>query len=314
MKQSRYSLPVTFSVKNEYANSDDRFLYVEIDVLHTGLNLNDSIFDKEVVDENIETIKNTPILGFIRMTKDHEKDFKGHEHVIVRIDKDGVQRKYIGSAYGVVPESCNPRWVTKMCEDGQEREFLRVDGLMWTKFQDSTEIMLRDGVKPHSMELFPKVVDGYEDENEIFHYTKFSFDGCCILGDDIDPAMIDSEIRLSEVEFTMSDFVKSLQSEINDKFNSFTLMVNEKTNQGGIATMPNTDFAQTVMEQFSDISAIVSQYESVKDCWGYEVPRFYLMDIQDSEVIVPRKPCLTGSISLKALVVQRTAKVRVLTI
>lgn len=28
----------------------------------------------------------------------------------------------------------------------------------------------------------------------------------------------------------------------------------------------------------------------------------------------PRKPCLTGSISLKALVVQRTAKVRVLTI
>jgi hypothetical protein len=28
----------------------------------------------------------------------------------------------------------------------------------------------------------------------------------------------------------------------------------------------------------------------------------------------PRKPCLTGSISLNALVVQRTAKVRVLTI
>lgn len=50
--------------------------------------------------------------------------------------------------------------------------------------------------------------------------------------------------------------------------------------------MPNTDFTQTVLEQFSDISQIVSQYEIVRDRWGDSVPRFYLQDVQDNEVIV----------------------------
>jgi len=62
--------------------------------------------------------------------------------------------------------------------------------------------------------------------------------------------------------------------------------VNEKTNQGGIETMPNTDFAQTVMEQFSDISAIVEQCETMTDRWGYTYPRYYLTDIQENEAIV----------------------------
>lgn len=50
--------------------------------------------------------------------------------------------------------------------------------------------------------------------------------------------------------------------------------------------MPNTDFAQTLLEQFSDISAMVSQHEAMTDRWGDSVPRFYLQDIQDNEVIV----------------------------
>lgn len=50
--------------------------------------------------------------------------------------------------------------------------------------------------------------------------------------------------------------------------------------------MPNTDFAQTVMEQFSDISNMVREHEVVVDRWGDSIPRFYLVDIQDDEVIV----------------------------
>ena len=283
MIKKRLSLPICFEVNNEMSNADERFINVTIDVLHTGLNFNGSIFDKEVVDENIETIKNTPILGFISKDSYAEKDFKGHEYIITRTDKDGVTRKYIGSAYGVVPESCNPRWITKMCDDGQEREFLQVDGLLWTKFNDSTDIMLRDIEKPHSMELYPKNIDGYEDDDGNFIFTKFSFDGCCILGESVEPAMINSTV---EVQFTMSDFVKNIQSELNDKFIAFTKMVNEKTNQGGIETMEKTDFAQTLLEQFEDISAMVRQHETCVDRWGYECSRFYAVDIQENEVIV----------------------------
>ena len=233
MKQSVCSLPIYFSVKNEVSNKDNRFLEVEIDVLHEGLNLNKSIFSKEVVNENIDTIKNTPILGFIRELPDGEKDFKGHEYIITKTDEDGLTRKYIGSAFGLVPESCNARWIRKMSEDGQERDYLRVDGLLWTKFSDSIDIMMRDIEKPHSMELYPDNIDGYEDEDGNFVFTSFDFDGCCILGstDDIQPAMISSDIKIKdcEVQFTMSDFVKSIQSELNDKYNTFTKIVNDTT-------------------------------------------------------------------------------------
>ena len=50
MQNKKYtSLPVEFSVIKSYESGDTRFLDVTIDVLHTGLNCNGSIFKKEIV-------------------------------------------------------------------------------------------------------------------------------------------------------------------------------------------------------------------------------------------------------------------------
>ena len=295
MKNKNISLPISFSVNNEISDKNNRFINVTIDVLHTGLNYNGSIFNKEVVDENIETIKNTPILGFITEVPYEDKDFKGHEYVITK-DENGIRRKYIGEAFGMIPESCNPRWITKITDSGVEREFLQVDGLLWSKFQDAADIMLNDIEKPQSMELYPYDIDGYEDDDGNFVFSKFSFDGCCILGSKVEPAMEDAKIEV--INFTMSDFVKNIQSELINKYGeftklasettkkAFTKMVNEKTNQGGIETMSNTDFTQTLLAQFEDISAMVRQHETFVDRWGYECSRYYAVDIQENEVIV----------------------------
>ena len=119
MRNSIYSLPVYFSVKNEVSNNDTRFLNCTIDVLHTSTNFNGSVFSKEVVEENIDTIKNTPILGYIREMPDGEYDFKGHEYIITK-DENGLRRKNIGSAWGVIPESCSPRWYPKILDTGEK--------------------------------------------------------------------------------------------------------------------------------------------------------------------------------------------------
>ena len=281
------SIPITFAVQNEISNNDTRFINCTIDVLHTGTNFNGSVFSKEVVEENIDTIKNTPILGFIRKMPDGEYDFKGHEYIITK-DENGIRRKNIGSVYGVIPETCNPRWFEKTLDSGEQVEVLQVDALLWSKLEDSRDIMLRDIEKGQSMELQPESIDGYEDERTgLFHFTKFSFDGCTILGDGIDPAMQDANITVNEVQFTMSDFVKNIQNELNDKLKAFTElnMVNEKTN-GGVEIMENTDFAQTLLSQFEDISAQVRQHETFTDRWGYECARYYAVDVQENEVIV----------------------------
>lgn len=287
------SIPITFNVQNEVSNNDTRFVSCTIDVLHTGTNFNGSVFAKEVVEENIDTIKNTPILGYIREMPDGEYDFKGHEYIITK-DENGIRRKNIGSAWGVIPESCNPRWFPKTLDTGEEVEVLQVDALLWSKLEDSTDIMLRDIEKGQSMELEPKSIEGYEDpETGLFHFTKFSFDGCTILGNDINPAMQDANIT---VNFTMGDFVKNIQSELINKYSAFTKLVNDttftKSNEmvnenikGGIRTMENTDFS-TVLQMFKDISDTIAQHEMIEDRWGDKYPRYYAVDIQENEVIV----------------------------
>lgn len=282
IKKSVLSFPVFFEKVENFTIEDDRFTKVKIFLMHTGLNYNNSFFDKVSIDEAIPTLEYIPIVGFIEDKLFDGKDFTEHRYIITK-DEKGVRRKYIGHGYGVILSNAdnNAHYEMRICDDGIEREFLVVDGVIWNMFEDSSDIINRDLVKNHSMELHEPSIDGYEDENGVFHFTKFSFRAACILGDDKEPAMINSTV---EVQFTMSDFVKSFQSELNDKYTTFTKMVNQ--NQEGGTTMPKTDFTQTVMQQFEDISNMVSQHEVVKDRWGDAVPRYYAVDIQDNEVIV----------------------------
>ena len=280
----KFTLPIKFSSKEVL--DDGRFIKVTIDVLHTGENFNESVFEKSVVDANAETIYNTPIIGFIKTLSSGEKDFNGHDCIIEQTDDGGNVVKTLCSAYGVIPESCNYRWETKMCDDGEEREFFVVDALVWTKFSDAAEILISDLEKPHSMEVSEDDIEGYEDENGLFHFTKFSFDGCCILGDDVEPAMINSNIR---VQFSLDSFVK----EIKTRYSQFSQFQKEKENEdiqktnkeGGIDKMPENKF-QTVLEQFEDMANIVRDQEKITDDWGWEYSRYSLVDIQGDKAIV----------------------------
>lgn len=281
------SLCSHFSVNGEISDSDTRFMSITIDLMHTGKNLNGSCFSKDVVDECIDSIKNTPVLGFIKRNEyTKEEDFLGHEHSLVKTE-DGVEERYLGSCYGVIPESCNPRWFTKMCDDGVEREFLQVDALLWEKFADSTGILRRDGEKSESMELEVSSIEGYEDDDGVFHFTKFKFDGACILGDGIEPAMIGANVKMKDVQFAADEFMRNIQDELSSKFTTFTNLVSNRNEQGGVGNMSkqDTEFTQTVIEQFNDIRTMVAEYATMRNRWGEDVPRFAAIDVQDDEVI-----------------------------
>ena len=286
IKKSALSFPVTFEKIKDFESADDRFTKVKVWLMHLGENLNKSSFEKSVVDKAIPTLQYIPIMGFVEMNSDNEKDFSDHRYVITK-DEKGVRRKYLGTPYGVIKSSDdnNAHYEERLCDDGETRTFLVTEGIIWNVLEDGADIFHRDLIKGQSMELYEKSIDGYEDEETgIFHFTDFSFRAACVLGDDVTPAMTGSTI---EVQFTLSDFVKDIQSELNDKYTTFTKltdMVNEN-NEGGIETMPNTDFS-TVLQQFKDISDTIAQHETIKDRWDYEYPRYYAVDVQENEVIV----------------------------
>ena len=289
------TFPIFYEVSEE--DVDERFTKVKIWLMHTGENLNGGYFEKSVIEDALPTLEYIPIVGFIKENKiTGEKDFDGHKYILVKEDGK-LKPKYIGSAYGVIlsTEDNNAHFEERVCDDGVTREFLVVDGIMWNMFEDSSDIINRDLVKPNSMELHNSLsaVEGYDDDEDgLFHFTKFEWRATCILGEDVSPAMMNSTI---EVQYSVSDFVQQLQDELYSKIEAYKQYTN--TQQGGVGVMskvnteptvkePTTDFAQTALSLIDDISNIVRDKETIKDYWGYETARYSFCDIQDETVIV----------------------------
>lgn len=284
MSQKRNRLPVSFTINECIEENDTRFLAITIDVLHTGLNFNGSIFNKDVVDANADSIFNTPVLGYISLNPDGELDFQGHEYKEVEGENGTTYYAYAGSAYGVIPESCNYRWIEKVCSDGICREFFQVDALLWTKFDDAVTIFERDGGKPQSMELELSSITGEENDDGTFVFTGFKFDGCCLLSstdERIQPAMIDS---LATSQYT----VQTIAQQIKEKLQQYAISVagkNENDQEGGDGKVPNPNFTLNLMEQLDEIRALLSE-KTYKDSWGYDYSQYAFVDVQDDEVIV----------------------------
>lgn len=285
MSLPRNRLPVSFTVNNYVETGDSRFLAITIDVLHTGLNFNGSIFEKDVVNACAESIKNTPVLGYIALNPDGELDFQGHMYKTIE-DENGIKYVYAGSSYGVIPESCNYRWVEKVCSDGVSREFFRVDALLWTKFDDAITIFERDGGKPQSMELELSSIVGDEQDDGTFKFTEFKFEGCCLLSstdEKIQPAMINSE---AIAKYTVADIVQEIKAKLQE-YSLFTADANGIIGKedDNMTKDVMSNYTLTLTEQLDEIRAVLSS-KTFKDKWDWECSQYCFVDVQDDEIIV----------------------------
>lgn len=207
---NKTSHPVTFEKVEDVI--DGRFTKVKVWVAHTGENRNRSIFTKEMLMAMIPSFKNVPITGYV---KEDSSDFKGHEEGI-SVSGNEVTMKYLGHAYGVIPEENNARFEERYGEDGVKREYLVVEGVLWNKFSDAIDIFDEsNGVKSQSMEL-ENDYEGYFNEDNVFVFTRAKVDGVCILGEGIRPAMVSSTIEA----FSVSS-IKEEMTEMLNEFNAY---------------------------------------------------------------------------------------------
>lgn len=256
MKNKFTNIPVTF---NKVESIDSRFVKLKITLMHLGENFNGSYFDKEVVERAIPTLANTPILGFIEEDVTGEKDFSDHRMEIVK-DENGYKTKYLGSAYGVIPEDNNARFENIVGSDGVERTYLVCDGLMWTKFDESTDIINGMTYRNQSMEL-DEDYDGELDRNTgLFHFTRFKFYGACILSNSVEPAMINAKVEkmfstdfMAQIQKKMEEFKLSYSEHLNsldNKEDSFTNKEGEKMGEKLLELLAKYSLTEEVLEKF----------------------------------------------------------------
>ena len=170
------------------------FSTCKILVMYHGQNRNMSYISKETVEKALPTIKNIPIVGEFSIEKD---DFKGHGG---SVDLSDYRFIHTTKPYGVVPESAVWEW-----EVIGGREYLTIDGCyLWTgRYEEAGKVIER--AKGQSMEI--EVTDGdWDFDNDIYNIKAFNFSALCILGEDVEPAFEDANIKAYSAQESLDSF------------------------------------------------------------------------------------------------------------
>ena len=121
MKTKYFSLPVEIT-ENQAFSFDDSIIPVDIKLMHNGLNLNNSTFFDEAIENAKESLKNKPILGYIKKT-----DGRWRKTFLVTklrlVWWRGLKVTYLERPLGIVPETNNYAIIE---EEGKNSYFVGV--------------------------------------------------------------------------------------------------------------------------------------------------------------------------------------------
>ena len=183
---------------------------VKLTLLHDDLNRNSSSISMDAIKMAEPSLKNKPILAYIRKDENGEYDFAGHEIEITLTDDGRVKTTYLERPVGIIPESTKVEYISK---DG--KIYATCTGYIYKDYSNETlELIEKTNGKCVSVEL--TIEDGHIDMDSIFHITKFDYLGVTILSDDRRPGM-DENCRI-ELFGNLEDYQEFIDKAKNDVF------------------------------------------------------------------------------------------------
>lgn len=252
---SYMSLPTKYQT-SEYS---DNLVKVFIRVMHDKDNFNGSFFSLESIDKAKESLKNIPILAYIKEKEDGTKDFDEH-NVEISVDFDGeeitLNEKFLEQPIGVIPESTQ---VTIENIDGYN--YLCCEGYIWKNYSNEAfDILSQAEEKKVSMEI--KVNQG-NFKDDLFHITDYQYLGVTILGDDTPPAMGDNCIISMNYSANNKEFYKAvedLNKELKSKLQESEVQEMDKVEKTLTETVPTNE--EIVVEETVEVEGAI---ENEKD-------------------------------------------------
>lgn len=181
-------------------------------VCYTGANRNGSYIAADDLRRCAKTLLYVPVVGnYIR----EDEDFGGHDVEIITTSDGELRMVNKTQPVGVVPADADIHFETFVDDNGNEKEYLFTNVLLW-KRQEAYKKIKEDGVVSHSMEITVK--DG-EMIDDVYHIYDFEFTALCLLGANTEPCFEDSALEV----FTTSDFKAQFELMMNDFKESFNL-------------------------------------------------------------------------------------------
>lgn len=298
MNNIKVKLPVKFEKDAGFQHPE--FSKVKVFIGTYGLNRNNSNIDREAFERASNSLFNTPLIGEY---SESIEDFKGHGGKI-EITDEGIQYIQTTRPYGVIPESCNPRW--EMTED--DEEYYVCDAIIWTeRYEESKKVL--ENTCNQSMEI--NLVN-YEIKDGVTNIKDFTFSALCILGEDTEPCFEGAKIvySLNKEEFNkefslLLNNIKNINDKEGDNVGKEKILEKYSyllTNAfAGIkeqyeAIVSNAEISNEELEaklfslstqqiSMSIREQLACRRKKKMDRWGdeYEFQEFYLIDVLPSE-------------------------------
>lgn len=253
--------------------SNSNLMKTTLTIVHPGTNVKGTNISEDAIKFAEESIKNKPILGYVLRDEDGNiEDFDTH-NVETKIIKNGskfdIETFYMETPIGIIPESCNPRYVEM---DGEM--YFQVDGYIWTNYSNGAYKLVEDNeFKGVSMEI--KILDGDWDDYGTYNINKYVYEGVTILGDHtrsgIAGAKITKYSECADYKKALQDIYKeiySLESEVEAMENQVTEVIEEVVD--AVEEVVETESQEVIVEVNPEVE-IVEEPETIVEAENEDV-------------------------------------------
>lgn len=246
----------TFDMDSEF--NDERFCRVRMKVMHSGLNRNQSYFDKDVIEKAKDSFKLIPILADVQPTDNEELplDYTAHSMHIEKdaFDESNYKLMYDEKVVGVIPEQNDYELILNE-ETGNYEVF--VTGLLYREYGNYVCDILekRGGETKVSMEIICNDVS-YNLKGNYLEVNDMVAQGVTLLGSDVEEGMKGANAKT----FSKSD------EDITKQMLSFMQEVKESLDKYiNLAKGGNTMFEKLLEKYNKTVDDIDFEYEGLSD-------------------------------------------------
>lgn len=245
---------------------------VHLQACHTGLNINQTNIDDSVMEANLNSFKNRPILGYIHKVitddnPDGQWEFYSHN---MHEDENG-DIVYDEVPIGLIPESCNAQIVY---DEEKKKNYVEVDGYLFSEYSKAVEILEREQECSVSVELSIRELS-YNAKDKYLDIEDFFFSGVTILGKTpsgqcVRPGMEGSNIKLADFSeknnslfVNYTEQINILQQKVDALLSCFDIE-NKILKEGGNISEMNK-FEELLQQYNKTVEDINFEHEAMSD-------------------------------------------------
>ena len=245
---------------------NENLLKVKLSIQHDGANKNGTKFSLENIRKAESTLRNIPILAYIKRDENGEaQDFDQHNMIqrVVETDEGyDLVTTYLEKPIGVIPTESEITY-----EEMDGRTYLCATGYIWKRYaNEGLDILMQSEQKGTSMEI--EIYDGKKDKIDgLYDITDYGFLGVTCLGDDVESGMYDTTITKyaasKSYKRELEDIYKEIFTLENGKEDVMSEEVKEVIEEAAIEVTveePTVEVAEEVVEETVEEVAVTDEY------------------------------------------------------